>query len=113
MNIISLFNLDMKISDEQFKLLRHLDKDPKTNQRKLSKNTGLSLGKINYCIQSLKQKGLIKIQNFRKNKNKINYIYILTPKGLMEKTKTTIHFMNLKLKEYDELQKEFKEMKKK
>mgnify|MGYP001423546818 FL=1 len=103
----------MKISDEQFKLLRHLDKDPKTNQRKLSKNTGLSLGKINYCIQSLKQKGLIKIQNFRKNKNKINYIYILTPKGLMEKTKTTIHFMNLKLKEYDELQKEFKEMKKK
>tara|TARA_B100001063_G_C16481033_1_gene412611 strand:- start:52 stop:363 length:312 start_codon:yes stop_codon:yes gene_type:complete len=103
----------MKISDEQFKLLRHLDKDPKTNQRKLSKNTGLSLGKINYCIQSLKQKGLIKIQNFRKNKNKINYIYILTPKGLMEKTKTTIHFMNLKLKEYDELQKEFKKMKKK
>lgn len=103
----------MKISDEQFKLLRHLDKDPKTNQRKLSKNTGLSLGKINYCIQSLKQKGLIKIQNFRKNKNKINYIYILTPKGLMEKTKTTIHFMNLKLKEYDELQKEFKEMKNK
>ena len=58
----------MKISDEQFRLLRHLEKDPKTNQRKLSKNTGLSLGKINYCIQNLKKKGLIKIQNFKKKK---------------------------------------------
>ena len=103
----------MNISDEQFKLLRYLEKDPKTNQRKLSKNTGLSLGKINYCLQKLKQKGLIKIQNFKKNKNKINYIYTLTPKGIIEKTKSTIHFMNLKLKEYDELQKEYKNLGKK
>jgi len=103
----------MNISDEQFKLLRYLEKDPKTNQRKLSKNTGLSLGKINYCLQNLKQKGLIKIQNFKKNKNKINYIYTLTPKGIIEKTKSTIHFMNLKLKEYDELQKEYKNLGKK
>jgi len=102
----------MNISDEQFKLLRYLEKDPKTNQRKLSKNTGLSLGKINYCLQNLKQKGLIKIQNFKKNKNKINYIYTLTPKGIIEKTKSTIHFMNLKLKEYDELEQEYKRLKK-
>jgi len=102
----------MKISNEQFELLRHLEKDPKTNQRKLSKNTGLSLGKINYCIQNLKKKGLIKIQNFKKNKNKLNYIYILTPKGIFQKTKSTIHFMNLKLKEYDELQKEYENLKK-
>ena len=85
----------------------------KLSERKLSKNTGLSLGKINYCLQNLKQKGLIKIQNFKKNKNKINYIYTLTPKGIIEKTKSTIHFMNLKLKEYDELQKEYKNLGKK
>tara|TARA_X000000950_G_scaffold167063_1_gene204013 strand:+ start:471 stop:785 length:315 start_codon:yes stop_codon:yes gene_type:complete len=103
----------MKISNEQFELLRRLEKDPKTNQRKLSKNTGLSLGKINYCIQNLKKKGLIKIHNFKKNKNKFNYIYILTPKGILEKTKSTIHFMNLKLREYDELQKEYENLKNK
>tara|TARA_B110000008_G_C16668675_1_gene443885 strand:- start:266 stop:577 length:312 start_codon:yes stop_codon:yes gene_type:complete len=103
----------MKITDEQFQLLRFLQKDPHTNQRKLSKNTGLSLGKINYCIQSLKKKGLIKIENFKKNKKKINYIYILTPRGILQKSKSTIHFMNLKLKEYDELQEEYKNFKKK
>ena len=56
----------MKISDEQFQLLRHLEKDPKTNQRKLSKNTGLSLGKINYCIQNLKKKGIDKNSKLQK-----------------------------------------------
>lgn len=96
----------MKISDEQFRLLRHLDKDSKTNQRKLSKNTGLSLGKINYCLQNLKQKGLIKIQNFKNNKNKIKYAYILTPKGITKKTNLTINFIKRKLKEYDQLRKE-------
>lgn len=96
----------MKISNEQFQLLRHLEKDPKTNQRKLSKDTGLSLGKINYCIQNLKKKGLIKIQNFKKNKNKLNYIYILTPVGISKKTKLLINFMQRKMMEYDELKKD-------
>ena len=99
----------MKISNEQFELLRHLEKDPKTNQRKLSKNTGLSLGKINYCIQNLKKKGLIKIQNFKKNKNKLNYIYILTPKGIKRKTSLTTKFIKQKMKEYDELKKEIEQ----
>ena len=63
---------------------------------------------LNYCLQSLREKGLIKINNFNKNPNKINYFYILTPKGLAEKTKLTINFMKRKMREYEELKKEIK-----
>ena len=64
------------------------------------------MGKINYCLKELKIKGLVKIKNFQKNSNKIQYVYVLTPKGLAEKTKLTINFMRRKMKEYDELKKE-------
>jgi EPS-associated MarR family transcriptional regulator len=64
------------------------------------------LGKLNYCLKALKDKGLIKIQNFEKNPNKINYIYVLTPRGIAEKTKLTLNFMKRKMKEYDELKSE-------
>ena len=74
----------------------------------MASDLGLSLGKINYCLKELKKKGLIKINNFKKNKKKVNYIYLLTPKGLALKTRTTINFMKLKMKEYDELSKEIK-----
>ena len=67
---------------------------------------GFSLGKLNYCLKALRAKGLIKIENFKKNPNKINYIYVLTPKGIAEKTKLTINFMKRKMKEYEELKKE-------
>ena len=67
---------------------------------------GFSLGKLNYCLKSLKNKGLVKIENFKKNPHKINYIYVLTPKGISQKTKLTLNFMKLKMKEYDELKKE-------
>ena len=67
---------------------------------------GFSLGKLNYCVRALKNKGLIKIKNFKKNPKKINYIYILTAKGISEKTKLTIDFMKRKMREYDELKKE-------
>ena len=83
-------------------------KKPNTNQRQLAKDLGFSLGKLNYCLNELKLKGLVKIQNFKKNKKKINYIYILTPRGLAQKTKLTINFMKRKIKEYDELKKELK-----
>ena len=66
----------------------------------------MSLGKINYCLRALKNNFLIKINNFKKNKNKINYLYVLTPKGIMQKTDITIKFMRLKMKEYDELKRE-------
>ena len=62
--------------------------------------------KLNYCLKALKKKGLVKIENFKKNPNKINYFYVLTPAGITEKTKLTLNFMKRKMKEYDELKKE-------
>ena len=94
--------------NDKFNVLREVGKKPGTSQRELSKNLGLSLGKINYCIKALRDKGLIKISNFSKNPNKLNYVYILTPKGIASKTRLTINFMKRKMKEYEELKKELK-----
>lgn len=94
-------------------VLRQLQKKPNSNQRQMADSLGFSLGKFNYCLQSLKQKGLVKINNFKKNPKKFNYLYILTPAGVAEKTKLTVLFMKKKMKEYDELEKELKIEKKK
>ena len=96
----------MKDNQDHFELLRKLTKHPKATQRELARYLGFSLGKLNYCLKALKSKSLIKIQNFEKNPNKLNYFYILTPKGISEKTKLTFNFMKRKMKEYDELKKE-------
>ena len=96
----------MEDNQDHFNLLRKIQKKPESNQRDLAKELGFSLGKLNYCLKALKTKGLIKISNFKKNPNKINYIYVLTPKGMAEKTSLTINFMKRKMKEYEELQKE-------
>ena len=98
----------MDDNQDHFNLLRKIQKKPQSNQRALAKELGFSLGKLNYCLKALKTKGLIKISNFKKNPNKINYIYVLTPKGVAEKTSLTINFMKRKMKEYEELQKEVK-----
>ena len=96
----------MTKANDFLNILRNIQNNPKTSQRSLAKRIGLSLGKLNYCLNALKQKGLVKAKNFKDNKNKKNYLYILTPKGISTKTKLTINFMNLKMKEYDELKKE-------
>ena len=96
----------MKENQDHLNILRKIQKKPQSNQRKLAKELGFSLGKLNYCLKGLKDKGLVKISNFRKNPNKLNYIYVLTPKGMSEKTKLTLNFMKRKFKEYEELQKE-------
>jgi EPS-associated MarR family transcriptional regulator len=93
-------------TEDYFDLLRKIQSKPKASQRELANELGFSLGKLNYCLKSLKDKGFIKINNFRKNPNKINYLYIITPRGLSEKTKLTINFMKKKMKEYEELKKE-------
>ena len=98
----------MKDNPDQFGLLRKIEAKPKATQRELANNLGFSLGKLNYCIKALKAKGLIKLKNFKNNKNKINYLYILTPKGISTKTKLTIRFMKKKMREYEELKKEIK-----
>ena len=90
-------------------LLKKIESNSKITQRKLAKDLGYSLGKLNYCLKELQKKGLIKIKNFKKNPNKINYLYVLTPEGLSQKTKLTINFMKRKMREYDELKREYDE----
>ncbi len=92
--------------DDHFNTLRKIEKNPQSTQRALANELGFSLGKLNYCLRALKEKGLVKINNFKKNKKKINYIYVLTPKGITAKTKLTLKFMERKMNEYDELKKE-------
>ena len=96
----------MKKTQDHFEVLRKIEKTSSYPQRKLAGELGFSLGKLNYCLKALQQKGLIKIKNFEKNPNKLNYIYVLTPKGIAEKTRLTINFMKRKMEEYDELKKE-------
>ena len=99
----------MDDNQDHFNVLRKIQNKPESTQRELAKELGFSLGKLNYCLKALKNKGLIKINNFKKNPKKFNYIYILTPKGIGEKTKLTINFMKRKMEEYDELEKEIKD----
>ena len=93
-------------NQDQFELLRKIQKNPNYSQRELADELGVSLGKLNYCLKALKEKGLIKIKNFAKNLNKLNYIYVLTPKGISEKAKLTLNFMKRKMKEYEDLKNE-------
>ena len=93
-------------NEESFEVLRQIQKKPETNQRQLAQDLGFSLGKLNYLINALKNKGFIKLKNFSGNPSKIQYLYILTPKGISQKTKLTINFMKRKMEEYDELKRE-------
>jgi EPS-associated MarR family transcriptional regulator len=93
-------------NQSKYLLLKSLEQDTNKTQRQLSKELGISLGKVNYCLQNLIQKGFIKINNFKNSNNKIQYSYLLTPKGLEEKTKLTIDFLRAKTKEYEMLKKE-------
>ena len=96
----------MRNYQDYLDVLRKIGRHPESSQRKLAKDLGFSLGKLNYCMKHLKNKGLIKIKNFKQNPKKLNYFYILTPKGVSEKTKLTINFMKRKMEEYDEPKKE-------
>ena len=97
-----------KDNQDHFDVMREIQKQTQTSQRDLAEQLGFSLGKLNYCLKALQQKGHIKIKNFQKNTNKLKYIYVLTPKGITEKTKLTINFMKRKMKEYEELKEELK-----
>ncbi len=98
-------------NQDDLNLLRKINKKKYYSQRQLAKDLNFSLGKLNYCLKSLKTKGFIKINNFKNNPNKLNYVYVLTPKGIAEKTKMTIAFMKRKMEEYDELKKEIESSK--
>ena len=98
----------MKNKQDHFEVLRKIQASPKASQRELAEDLGFSLGKLNYCLKALQEKGLVKIKSFSKKDDKVKYFqqYILTPKGIAQRTKLTINFMKRKMKEYDELKKE-------
>ena len=85
----------MDKKEDQLDILRKVEKKPNSTQRELAKELGFSLGKFNYCIKALQQKGFIKIKNFKRNPKKINYLYVLTPQGIAEKTELTLNFMEI------------------
>ena len=94
---------NLKKNNNDFEILRKIAKKPDVSQRELSKELGFSLGKLNYSLRELQKKGLIKIKNFKKNKKKLNYLYVLTPLGISKKAKLAIDFMKRTMKEYDTL----------
>jgi len=101
----------MKKHEEQLNILRFIEKKPESNQRLIANELGFSLGKLNYCLTALRKKGLVKIKNFRRNDNKLSYLYLLTPKGINKKTILTINFLQKRSKEYEEIQNEYNKIK--
>ena len=97
--------------EAHFKVLRLLEGNPQMNQRDLAAAAGVSLGKTNYCINALLDKGLIKVQNFKSNKRKLAYAYLLTPAGITEKAALTQRFLKRKMEEYDALKAEIAQLK--
>jgi EPS-associated MarR family transcriptional regulator len=96
----------MNENKDHFELLRVIQKKPESSQRELAKELGFSLGKLNYCLKGLQLRGLVKLKFFKKNPKKINYLYLLTPRGIAAKTAITINYMKIKMKEFEDLKKE-------
>ena len=101
----------MTLKEEaHLKVLRTLDGNPSLSQRELARQLGISLGKTNYCLQALLEKGWIKAMNFKNNKNKIAYRYLLTPSGIDHKSRLTLRFLESKRKEYGALKREIDQL---
>lgn len=100
------------VSEETLMVLKEMSATPQLTQRELSSRLGLSLGKINFLIKAMIEKGLIKAESFKNSKNKSAYLYVLTPTGIEEKTKTTYRFLKRKIDEYEKLEREIKQLKK-
>ena len=101
----------MNNKDIHLNLLRKLELNPEYTQRELSKEMGISLGKVNYCIKKLVEKGWVKLTNFSHNPNKVGYAYLLTAKGIEEKTRLTYAFLTIKSEEYEMLKEEISKLK--
>lgn len=93
-----------------YRLLKLLQDNPELTQRELAEAAGISLGKVNYCLKALIGKGLIKATNFKNNPNKKAYVYLLTPKGLEEKARITLRFLQRKQREYEAIKQELAEL---
>jgi EPS-associated MarR family transcriptional regulator len=99
------------LDDEtRYRILKILEADPQASQRRIADQLGISLGRVNYCLQALVKRGLVKANNFRNSTNKRAYLYLLTPRGLEEKTRVTARFLRLKIDEYEILKRELEEL---
>lgn len=99
------------LTDEyRYRILKLLESDPHASQRRIAEALGISLGRVNYCLQALIEKGLLKANNFRNSSNKRAYLYLLTPKGIEEKTRVTYRFLQHKLTEYEAIKRELEEL---
>jgi EPS-associated MarR family transcriptional regulator len=100
------------LTDEyRVKILKRLERDPEISQRALAAELGVSLGRANYCLRALMEKGLIKANNFKNSRNKKAYVYLLTQKGIVEKARATTRFLERKMQEYEDLQREIENLK--
>jgi len=97
-------------NEDVLKILKTIKEEPSLSQRELSSRLGISLGKVNYLIKALIEKGLVKVDSFKSAHNKISYLYKLTPSGIEEKARTTYYFLRRKLEEYDRLEREIREL---
>ena len=100
----------MLTDETRYRILKLLEADPHASQRRIADELGISLGRVNFCVQALIQKGLVKANNFRNNANKRAYLYYLTPRGVEEKAKVTARFLKRKLEEYEALKRELEEL---
>lgn len=94
----------------RYGLLKMLEGDPGLSQRDLAKRLGISLGKVNFCLNALIEKGSLKVSNFRNSNNKLSYAYLLTPHGVEEKAKITVRFLKHKVQEYERLRTEIADL---
>ena len=101
----------MSNQQSKYQLLKSIEQNSNQTQRQLSEELGISLGKVNYCLKSLIEKGFIKINNFKNSKHKLQYSYLLTRTGIEEKTKLTIEFLKVKTKEYEALKEQLERIK--
>ena len=97
--------------DTHFRIMRILQENPDLTQRELADNLGMSVGGLNYCLNALIDKGLVKMQNFSNSKNKFKYVYLLTPMGIAEKVALTTQLLSRKMEEYKALELEIEALK--
>jgi EPS-associated MarR family transcriptional regulator len=101
----------MRDDSTHYGLLKTLENNPSLSQRDLAKHLGISLGKVNFCLNALVEKGCLKVNNFRNSENKLAYAYVLTPRGIEERARMTVHFLRHKMQEYEQLRDEIEELK--
>ena len=101
---------DQLENEKALQIIREIDRSPEMSQRELSSRLGISLGKVNFLMNALIQKGFVKVENFKKSSNKIAYLYNLTPGGIEEKTRMTYHFLKRKTAEYEQLEREIRQL---